>query len=348
MKDYVVNSKLIDEWNWDKNSAIGIYPDKITLGSGKKVWWTCKNGHEYQMPVYRRKENCNNCPYCLGKKILVGFNDLATVNPMLASEWNYQKNGELRPTMVTGVCGKNVWWVCKHGHEWEAKISNRANGNGCPYCSGYYVLSGVNDLATTRPDLVEEWNYDKNKNLLPTNVARGYGGKVWWKCKTCGHEWMAAPNSRDNMGSGCPECTKGNRVSIRETKMYFYILKYFSDAISSFSNKTIGITELDIYIPSINVGVEYDGAHWHTDPIHDKSKDVACKQNNIHLVRIRESGCPMYESDCSFVYLKDKSEKTFENMCAYVLKILNIEEPDVNFTRDQCEIKRFVNYVLHK
>ena len=64
-----------------------------------------------------------------------GFNDLATKNPDLAAEWNTTRNGLLLPTQVTQKSGKVVWWLCKHGHEWQAKVSNRANGSGCPYCS---------------------------------------------------------------------------------------------------------------------------------------------------------------------------------------------------------------------
>ncbi len=338
MKNFVINSELIDEWDWEKNNEMGFYPDQITLGSGKRVLWQCDKGHSYSMTVYRRAHDNCGCSYCTGKQVLIGFNDLKTVNPILASEWNSQKNGELQPTMVTGVCGKSVWWMCKHGHEWQAKISNRANGNGCPYCSGYYILSGYNDLTITRPDLAEEWNYEKNKHLLPTQISRGYGKKVWWKCKKCGHEWRTAPNTRDNMGSGCPECTKGLRVSIQETTLYYYIRKYFEDAIQSYSNRNIGITELDIYIPSLSVGIEYDGTRWHEDIEHDKKKDIMCQNNNINLIRVREPKCPEYISSCFFINLEDRSKSTLSNTCKYILELLGIDCPDVDLERDKLKI----------
>lgn len=342
MKDFVINSDLIQEWNWEKNNELGFYPDQITLGSGRDVWWTCDQGHEYSMPVYRRAHNNSGCPYCIGKKVLVGFNDLATVNPDLASEWNYDKNGALTPTMVTGVCGKHVWWKCANGHEWQVKISNRSHGSRCPYCADYYICSGYNDLVTTRPDLALEWNYEKNVDLLPTQISRGYGKKVWWKCSRCGHEWKASPNSRDNMGSGCPECTKGLRISSQETTLYYYIHKYFNDAIQSYSNRGVGITELDIYIPSLNLGVEYDGTRWHQDVEHDKKKDVACQNNNINLIRVREPKCPEYVSDCFFIYLEDRSRQTLENVCKYILELLGIDYPNVDLERDELKIKSTV------
>lgn len=34
-------------------------------------------------------------------KLQVGINDLATVNPELAKDWDYEKNGDLKPTDVS-------------------------------------------------------------------------------------------------------------------------------------------------------------------------------------------------------------------------------------------------------
>ena len=59
-------------------------------------------------------------------------------NPTLMAEWNWEKNNELSldPNTLTLGSGKKVWWICDKGHEWQATISSRNRGNGCPYCSG--------------------------------------------------------------------------------------------------------------------------------------------------------------------------------------------------------------------
>ena len=90
----------------------------------------------------------NGCPYCAGKKVLSGYNDLQTVNPTLAKEWNYEKNEGLTPAEVMPNSNKKVWWKCQKGHEWQAVISNRNNGNGCPYCAEQYAIKGQKDLQT--------------------------------------------------------------------------------------------------------------------------------------------------------------------------------------------------------
>ena len=69
-------------------------------------------------------------------KLVKGVNDLETLNPTLAEEWNYEKNGTLTPDQVTAGSNKKVWWKCKFGHEWEAIVGSRSKGHGCPFCSG--------------------------------------------------------------------------------------------------------------------------------------------------------------------------------------------------------------------
>lgn len=47
---------------------------------------------------------------------------------------NYAKNGDALPTQITAHSNKEFWWICEYGHEWNAKVSNRVNGRGCPNC----------------------------------------------------------------------------------------------------------------------------------------------------------------------------------------------------------------------
>ncbi len=65
-------------------------------------------------------------------KLIVGQNDLATVNPDLAAEWHPTKNNCLRPTQVTAGSNRKVWWKGTCGHEWEAVIGNRSRGMDVP------------------------------------------------------------------------------------------------------------------------------------------------------------------------------------------------------------------------
>ncbi len=89
-----------------------------------------------------------------------------------AEEWAADKNDGLLPSDVLAGSDKEVWWRCKYGHEWIARIANRKRNRKCPYCSGKRIIAGVNDLAATHPLLLSEWDYDKNL-IKPTEVSKG-------------------------------------------------------------------------------------------------------------------------------------------------------------------------------
>lgn len=157
-----INPRLVSEWS-EKNT---IKPTEVTVGSHKKVIWKCEHGHEWTATVKSRTINNTGCPYCSHNKVLAGFNDLASQFPQIAAEWS-DRNYPLLPTIVTAFANSKAWWKCKDcGHEWYTLISTRSGGSKCPYCSGYTLLKGFNDLATTHPQIAEEWS-EKNFPLTP-------------------------------------------------------------------------------------------------------------------------------------------------------------------------------------
>jgi len=123
--------ELSQEWNYEKNNYL--LPEQVNPGSARKVWWKCKKGHEWQAEIRMRVKG-TGCPYCSNKRVLKGFNDLSTLNPELAAEWDYSKNIE-SPDCFTMGSNKVVWWKCSVcGYEWKNSINHRTHGEGCPSC----------------------------------------------------------------------------------------------------------------------------------------------------------------------------------------------------------------------
>lgn len=123
---------LVLEWDTEKNGLLT--PFMFTPGSGEKIWWICNMNHRWRASIVSRTKG-SKCPYCSGICVIRGKNDLATLRPDIAAEWNDEKNGELKPCNLKIKSNKKVWWKCKNGHEWQAIISNRTNKNqGCPFC----------------------------------------------------------------------------------------------------------------------------------------------------------------------------------------------------------------------
>ena len=128
------------QWHPTKNGLLT--PRQVTSYSNRKIWWKCENGHDYQAWVSSRTMRGCGCPYCSGKRVLPGFNDLATLFPKLAGQWHPTLNGTLKPDMVTTGSRRKVWWQCEQGHVWKAVIYSRTGAQkcGCPVCSGRVSL----------------------------------------------------------------------------------------------------------------------------------------------------------------------------------------------------------------
>ena len=204
---------LLKEWDWEKNSNDGLFPDQISFGSTKKVWWKCSLDHSWQASPNNRSKG-QGCPVCAGRKIQVGYNDLKTQLPELAKEWDNTKNNGLSPEDVTAHSHKLVWWKCSVcGHEWKTSISNRAAGKGCPVCALEKqaktkienIIRFKGSFAEKYPELLSEWDYEKN-TVSPYHVTSNSTLRVWWKCPVCSRSWMTSVYYRTIRKSGCPAC----------------------------------------------------------------------------------------------------------------------------------------------
>ena len=128
---------LAEQWHPTENGNLS--PRSVTPYSNRKVWWVCARGHAYCVTIAARARSGSGCPYCAGRKVLVGFNDLLTTHPDVAQQWHAELNGELTPDMVTAGSNKKIWWECSEGHVWKTVVYSRTGrrGTGCPICAGH-------------------------------------------------------------------------------------------------------------------------------------------------------------------------------------------------------------------
>lgn len=206
LADYFMeHADVRQKWHPDRNA---LTPEQVMFGSRKRVWWRCGQGHEWEAPVYSVTGG-GGCPYCAGKRAIPGVSDLATTHPQILRFWHEENT--IRPQQVTAGSHRKVKWHCDKGHEWDAIVSSVVlDGCGCPYCAGKRAIPGETDLATLRPDLMEQWDFEKN-TIDPRETTVAAHDKVWWKCEL-GHSYEAVVFSRTReKGSGCPYCT-GRKV----------------------------------------------------------------------------------------------------------------------------------------
>ena len=341
-KEFVIdNAELMAEWDWEKNNEFGFDPIFLTCGSKKKVWWKCQKGHSYEAQIKNRVSG-NGCSYCAGKKVLKGYNDLATFYPQVAAEWNYKRNGDLTPATVTFASNKKVWWKCKNcGGEYESYINNRTRKDvGCPYCAGQKVLAGYNDLQSQSPDLAAEWS---NKNIIkPTEVTKYSKKKVYWVCPLGHDDYLMSVQQRSNR-QGCPICAQQSQTSFPEQAIYFYLKQAFPDTVNRhiFENR-----EIDIFIPSKNIGIEYNGYFSHKKKAKkDILKKEFFKAMGITLFVVKEYKYTEEKEHADF-YIHERT--TFNDLTRLIndiIKSLDIDiSVDVDCSRDSIAIKN--QYVI--
>lgn len=150
------------------------------------------------------------CPYCDGRAVAKGENDLMSTHPWVAAWWHPSKNGTLKPVDVKAGSEKRVWWLCPDGHAFEQKIGYRTKQEKqqCLADTGRLMVTGKNDLATKHPDLMADWDYERNA-VDPTQIVPGVK-KRWWTCKE-GHTQQAQVQNRIRSG-GCSICPPEERA----------------------------------------------------------------------------------------------------------------------------------------
>lgn len=197
--------ELARDWALDLNAPLS--PEHFWPQANKKVWWRCENGHEWRTTPNIRVFQRTGCPTCpRPPRLASAERNLAVASPGLANEWHPQRNLELRPQDVSPNSNRKVWWQCAKGHEWQATVSGRSGGTGCPYCHGRFATKEKN-LAILYPELLAEWDGARNVELNPSQLTPHSNKKAWWRCKH-GHGWQATIYNRTKNRSGCPACAQ--------------------------------------------------------------------------------------------------------------------------------------------
>lgn len=131
--------------------------------------------------------------------------------PEIAKDWFFEKNREITPKDVFSKSNKIYWWKCKKGCFYDMQIDIRTiQGCGCPYCAKKRIGFG-NDFGSKHPELLKEWDYDKNIDLSPSDFFPSSPIKVFWKCKK-GCSYKSTIDNKVHGKTNCPYCS-GNRVN---------------------------------------------------------------------------------------------------------------------------------------
>ena len=140
-------------------------------------------------------------------------------------DWDYTKNDNVDPFLLSKTNTKKIWWKCSMRHEYRVSFYSRVRSNGCKICNspqkGEKIrkakLKTGKSFAESKPTLLSEWDYVKN-NIKPDEISEKSHIKIWFMCEY-NHSYQTSPQNRLR-GRGCIECYKINRGRIvRESKL---------------------------------------------------------------------------------------------------------------------------------
>ena len=259
-----VRPDIAKEWDYKKNKK---NPDEIIATTNTKYWFICpEKKHSYfSRPLTRVTKN-TGCPYCSGHKVGKD-NNLKFLYPDVAKDWDFEKNDK-KPSEVYPY-GRNhkYWFTCSKGHSYKTAIHLRIRG--CKFCSGRFPSETSN---LTQVEFFKEWDYQQNKNIDPTKIAKKSGIEYWWKCKE-GHSWKQSPAYREMLGRNCPFCA--NR-RVDETNS---LQKLYPEIAKEWDTKKNKKKASDVVYGSHYL------AHWICTEKHSYS-------TRVHLRTVRNQGCP--------------------------------------------------------
>lgn len=272
--------------------------NEISSHSHKSVWWVCEQQHRWKQSPHGRSHLTPEgdvvytpCKICSRKQLLKRYNDLATICPNLANEFDKDKNSPETASDYLSRDSSFVWWKCSRNHSWHASIRTRViDRTGCPYCSNRKILAGFNDLATTDPEFASMWDINKN-DISPTEITRRSRKKFWWICQECGESFSATCDDIiRHQSKKCRECAMKALESTVAKEMKGYCAENLNGVLE-YKILRNPITNMwlpyDIYLPNKKVFIEIQGQQHYefNTKFHKSIEDFEYRKNIDKLKR---------------------------------------------------------------
>lgn len=288
-------------WDYEKNGDI---PNNLSPAGTITFWVLCELSHSYETKMAELLRG-RGCPYCSNKKVLIGFNDLATSHPELSERIHSDSHYSARE--VTSGSSKLLLWHCEKDtrHIFEAP-PYRLTGSekrDCPICAGKIVINKINDFKSNYSKLSEMWDYQKN-SITPEEVTFASSKKRWWVGQECGHSFQRSPKMLVKR-SGCPYCSKTNATTLPG---HNDVVTNFPDVASEWSARN--------EIPPHKVHYGSAKKYWWECEQGHEWEAMVCNRTNAG------SGCPR----CSM----SGTSQAEQELSAFVVSLLGSENVVIN------------------
>lgn len=287
--------ELLSMWDDSRN------PHDIPLSYTLKIKWACPTCHQTFNERIRhliriKKESGHSyCPVCEKYILVPDINDFASTQPSLAREL---KNPHTASSFTDKDKTKREW-VCQNpecGQIYTTTPEQRVRGVGCKKCSALRRGAVKRKKAATSNPL-PQWIIDaatpEYTNITQTLTANNSHTLITIKYPECGHMRTTSPNNLTNFPK-CPMCSSGQHTSKPEREVFGFVRSVVpnEEQVIADDRKLIHPKEVDIYVPSRRIAIEFNGLYWHDEQHVDKNqhydKYEACRSHGVQLLQIWE------------------------------------------------------------
>jgi len=293
-------------------TILGEYKNKITPIKIKCN--RCNNIYEITPSSLLYKNN-GTCKYCAARKNTKQFKkeiyDLVGDEYTVLGEYTKNKNKIL---MKHNKCG----------HEYETTpinflgLSSR-KGRRCPYCANRYQ---------TTEDFKNRIHVLVGDEYTVLGEYQTADTKILMKHNKCGHKYEVRAGLFLYNKRRCPNCCPTRYgSSYKEKNLQEFIKSIYFNKIENNKRFYYDIEhpkkyyELDIYIPELNIGIEFDGLVWHSESKKEK-------YNLLHKMEL------FNDLDINVINIfEDEWDQKQEIVKAKLKHILNVSEKNKIYAR---------------
>lgn len=231
---------------------------------------TCRIHGDFETTPFNHIHNKSNCSKCRDDNYRLGLEEFLTRAIFVHGyKYNY--------SFVNYVNTKTkVKIKCPIHGFFEQRPEKHINGIGCPTCgakksSNSRLLTTHEFIKRSKETHGDKYSY-KHVDYVNSKTP------VMVECKV--HGIFSQKPSMHIRGNGCPKCVN------HESKLHKYIKDYFKDIvrIEEFNKGLLhGNYEIDLFFPDFNLGVEFNGAYFHSE----KFKPKQYHQNKFNYAEER-------------------------------------------------------------
>ncbi|MCK9415471.1 hypothetical protein M0Q97_02285 [Candidatus Dojkabacteria bacterium] len=257
------------------------YSKMIYTRSDKKIIVTCPEHGDFNiLPNHHwRGVGCKKCS--INSKIQKTTKSTETYISEAKNIW-----GDIYDYSETVYTHSNkpLTIICKIHGKFEQIPNNHLLGWGCPQCLKESKSNKFGNDFFTNAKILHQNKYSYEKSIYIDSYT-----KLIITCPEHG-DFEQTPNNH-LAGKGCPQCSNNGKPSKYELELHDFVNSIFNDVIFNSRNILNG-QELDIFIPSLKLGIEFNGLYWHSELKKTKKyhldKTLDCLNRKIKLIHIFE------------------------------------------------------------